>query len=419
VLAGSLNRESPLLVRVTEAGRATTLASLARMVERAADARPRTVALAERVGAHFVAGLLVVAAASALYWWHEDPSKALAVAFAVLVVSCPCALSLATPAALAVSAGALGRRGIVAVRPDAIEALARATHVVFDKTGTLTAGTPRVAAVDVEGRLDAAACRATASALEAGASHPIAAALRRDAIACDEAAEIVASPGDGVAGVVGGRAYRLGRPAWVGTDEGDPSPDATVVALADDAGWLARFTLVDALRPGAARVVAQLRQLGLAVTLLSGDSPRAVERIAAAAGIADAHGDARPDDKRAFVAARQREGAVVAMVGDGINDAPGARAGRRVDRARPGLGARAVDRGHRRARRRRRLRRRAFAAARRTFAVIRQNFGWAIAYNAIAIPLAATGAISPLAASAGMSLSSLVVVANALRLARR
>jgi len=419
VLAGSLNRESPLLVRVTEAGRATTLASLARMVERAADARPRTVALAERVGAHFVAGLLVVAAASALYWWHEDPSKALAVAFAVLVVSCPCALSLATPAALAVSAGALGRRGIVAVRPDAIEALARATHVVFDKTGTLTAGTPRVAAVDVEGRLDAAACRATASALEAGASHPIAAALRRDAIACDEAAEIVASPGDGVAGVVGGRAYRLGRPAWVGTDEGDPSPDATVVALADDAGWLARFTLVDALRPGAARVVAQLRQLGLAVTLLSGDSPRAVERIAAAAGIADAHGDARPDDKRAFVAARQREGAVVAMVGDGINDAP-ALAQADVSIALGQASALAQwtsdivvlgdDVGSVAA---------AFAAARRTFAVIRQNFGWAIAYNAIAIPLAATGAISPLAASAGMSLSSLVVVANALRLARR
>jgi Cu2+-exporting ATPase len=418
VLAGSLNRESPLVVRVTASGRATTLASLARMVERAADARPRTVALAERVGAHFVAGLLVVAALAALYWWREDPSKALAIAFAVLVVSCPCALSLATPAALAVAAGALGRRGVVAVRPDAIEALARATHVVFDKTGTLTAGTPRVAAVDVEGRVDAATCRATAAALEAGAAHPIGAALRDGVPAPAGATDVVASPGEGVTGVVGGRAYRLGRPSWVGADDGATSSDATVVALADERGWLARFTLVDALRPGAARLVAALRGLGLTVTLLSGDARRTVERIAAAAGIDDARGEARPDDKRAFVAARQREGAVVAMVGDGVNDAP-ALAQADVSIALGQASALAQwtsdivvlgdDVGEVGA---------AFAAARRTFAVIRQNFGWALAYNAIAIPLAATGAISPLAASAGMSLSSLVVVANALRLAR-
>ena len=154
LLAGSVNRESPLVMRVTAAGQATTLASLARLVERAAEARPRSVRFAEYAAAWFVALLLVVAAGTAIYWAHHDPSRALPVVFAVLVVSCPCALSLATPAAMAIAAGALGRRGVLAVRPDAIEALARVDHVVFDKTGTLTVGHPRLATVDVQGRLD-------------------------------------------------------------------------------------------------------------------------------------------------------------------------------------------------------------------------------------------------------------------------
>src|SRR5262249_38486154 len=154
VLAGSINRESPLVVRVTAAGGATTLAALTRLVERAADARPRSVRLAESAAAWFVAALLAIAAATALYWSLHDASRVLPVVFAVLVVSCPCALSLATPSALAIAAGTLGRGGILVVRADALETLARASHVVFDKTGTLTYGRPRLTAIDVARGVD-------------------------------------------------------------------------------------------------------------------------------------------------------------------------------------------------------------------------------------------------------------------------
>jgi Cu2+-exporting ATPase len=422
VLAGSVNRESPLTVRVTASGQATTLASLGRLVERAADARPRSVALAESVAAWFVGALLVVAAGAALFWWQHDASRALAVAFSVLVVSCPCALSLATPAAMAVAAGSLGRRGVLAVRPDALEALARARHVVLDKTGTLTWGRPRLTDVRIEGRMDRATCIATAAALEAGAAHPIAEALRAACAPRNDASDVVAVPGEGVEGTIDGRRYRCGRPSWVAQLRGlripQPAPhsNAIVVALADDAGWLATFTLADPLRPGSARLAQRLRDLGMTATLVSGDRKPVVRRIAQAAGIAHWRGDARPDDKRAFVEARQREGAVVAMVGDGINDAPAlAQADVSVALGEASALAQwtadivvlgddvenvAV----------------AFTTARRTFAIVRQNLGWALAYNVVAIPLAASGLVSPLVAALGMSLSSLLVVGNALRL---
>jgi Cu2+-exporting ATPase len=426
VLAGSLNRESPLVVRVTAAGNATTLAALARLVERAADARPHSVALAERVAAWFVGALLVVAAGALLYWWQHDPSRALTVAFAVLVVSCPCALSLATPAAVAVAAGSLGRRGVLAVRPDALETLARTTHVVLDKTGTLTFGRPRLIAVEPLGALDRGACIAVAAALEEGVAHPVAAALRSASAAPLLATHLVASPGNGVEGVVEERRYRCGRAQWVAELAGLELPravraasaEAIVVALADEAGWIALFTLEDALRPGSRELVRRLHQLGMQVTLLSGDRDDAVLRVAREVGIDQWRAGARPDDKCAFIRARQQEGAVVAMVGDGINDAPAlaqadvslamgeasALAQWTADIVVLGDDAVAIAC--------------AFGGARSTWRVIRQNLGWAFAYNAAAIPLAAAGFVSPLAAAVGMSLSSLLVVANALRLVR-
>jgi Cu2+-exporting ATPase len=426
VLAGSLNRASPLVVRVAAAGGATTLAALSRLVERAADARPRSVALAERVAAWFVAALLIVAGGALLFWWSHDPSRALAVAFAVLVVSCPCALSLATPAAVAAGAGALGRRGVLAVRPDAMETLARTTHVVLDKTGTLTFGHPRLVRVEPLAGLDRDACLAIAAALEEGVAHPVALALRDAAVVPLIATERRASPGDGVEGVVEEKRYRLGRPQWVAALAGRPMPravrtapaEALVAALADETGWLAVFTFEDALRPGSRALVGDLKRLGVHVTLLSGDRAEAVERIAREAGIAQWRAAARPEDKCAFIRARQREGAVVAMAGDGINDAPAlAQADVSLAMGRASalaqwtadvvvLGDDAATIAA------------AFGGARRTWRVIRQNLGWALAYNAIAIPLAAAGLVSPLAAALGMSLSSLFVVANALRLVR-
>jgi len=428
VLAGSLNRESPLVVRVTAAGEATMQSALSRLTERAASERPRFARLSDRIAAAFVTGLLVVAATSALAWWAIDPSRALVIALAVLVVSCPCALSLATPAAIACTAGALSRRRILCVRPDALETLSRVTHVVLDKTGTLTTGDVRLLDVVPAAGADRAACTAMAAALEQGSSHPLATALREHVSDAYAVSQAMAIPGSGVEGLIDGTRYRLGREAWVAeiarNARAAAQPDAgradvTRVSLGSEDGPLATLYFGDRLRHGARAFVAALQEAGIGVSIVSGDHVAAVERVAHAVGVDDWHADARPDDKRSIIGSLQRSGAVVAMVGDGINDAPGlARADVSltlgsaaavtqwtVDVVVLGDDLDAV----------------AFAlqAARRAFRVIRQNLAWALAYNALAIPLAATGHLSPLAAAAGMSASSLIVVGNAWRLGIR
>jgi Cu2+-exporting ATPase len=427
VLAGSINRESPLLVRVSAAGEATTLAALGRLVERVARERPRVARLADRVAGWFVAALLLLALATGLAWWYLEPARALAVTFAVLVVSCPCALSLATPAALAAVAGALGRRHILAVRGDALETMARVTHVVLDKTGTLTTGRLQLTEVELLDGNERATCIAIATALEQGSEHPIARALRTaapPALTVLAARDVVASPGSGIEGVIEGRVYRLGRPEWVAALHGRPleaaavESDAIAVALGDEAGWVASLSFSDTLRPGAQALVARLQEMGIDVSLLSGDRDETVRHVAQTVGIADHRGNARPEDKRARIAELQCHGAIVAMVGDGVNDAPSlAQANVSLS-----LGSAATltqwtadvvvlgDDLPRIAE--------AINRARQAFRVIRQNLVWAFGYNLVAIPLAATGHLTPLAAALGMSASSLLVVVNALRLLR-
>ena len=427
VLAGSIVRDDALVVCVCAAGEGTRLAAIERLVTRAAAARPRVARVADRVAAWFVGALLCLAALTALAWSIHDPSRVFAVTFAVLIVSCPCALSLATPAALAAANGALARRRIVVTRADALETLSRVTNVVFDKTGTLTPG--RAALLDVRPVRGAARddVVALAAGLEATSEHPLAAAFRAAGEGLDwpraESPRIVA--GHGVEGVVAGRAVRLGRPEFVGALAG-PLPDeairvdpsATLVALGDAKGFIALFAVGDAARPGARELVSRLKALRIVPSILSGDRPSVAAVVAAQLGIADARGDATPEDKRAAIVGLQAGGAIVAMVGDGINDAPSlaqAQVSVSLGSATPlaqwtadvvvladdlGLVADAI--GH----------------ARRTFRIVRQNLGWAFAYNAIAIPAAAFGLVTPLAAAVGMSLSSLVVVGNAMRLAR-
>ena len=430
VLAGSVTRDRPLVVRVTAAGEATELAAVMRMVDLAASARPRVARLADRAAAVFVAGLLALAAATAIAWFAIDPSRVLPVSFALLVVSCPCALSLATPAALAAAAGALGRRGVVLARPDALEALARVTHVAFDKTGTLTEGVVRLAGMRAFGGVDEAEALAIAAALESRSEHPIARAIvgaaGGEARSADDVSQV---PGQGVTGTVAGRRWRLGRidfvaevagpaPAAVGAFAQEAGGRASVVALGDERGFVAACALGDELRPGARAAVARLAALGVSTSVLSGDRQASADAFAEAAGIPRARGDLAPEAKREAVAALQREGAVVAMVGDGINDAPSlaqAQVSASLAGATPiaqwtsdvvvlagGLD-RIAD---------------AIAQARRTLLVVRQNLAWATVYNAIAIPAAALGWVTPLVAAAGMSVSSLVVVVNAARLAR-
>ncbi len=428
VLAGSIVRDNSLVICVSAAGEATRLAAIERLVSRATAERPRIARVADRFAAQFVFALLVLAAATAIIWSIHDPSRTLAVTFAVLVVSCPCALSLATPAALAAATGALARRQIVAVRGDALETLARVTHVVFDKTGTLTSG--RVSLLDILPQRGAIRddVVALAAALEATSEHPIGRAFQVAAagLAKPRAECVHVIPGQGVEGTVSGRAVRIGRPEFVGALSCLPLPKdvarvdaaATLVALGDDRGFIALFEVGESERPGAGNLVARLKALHIVPSILSGDRASAVTVAAARLGIADARGDVPPESKRAEIIALQAKGAVVAMVGDGINDAPSlaqAQVSISLGSATPlaqwtaDVVVLADDMN---------LIADMIRHARRTFRIVRQNLGWAFAYNAIAIPAAAFGYVTPLAAAAGMSLSSLIVVGNALRLAR-
>ncbi|RZT41879.1 heavy metal translocating P-type ATPase [Cupriavidus agavae] len=432
VLAGCFNAASPLEVRIDRIGAQTRLAEIVAVLDRALADKPRLAQVADRVAGWFVGILLAMAAATGLVWmlWI-DPSRALLVTVAVLVVSCPCALSLATPAALAAAGAALSRRGVLLTRAHALETLASVTDVMLDKTGTLTEGRFALVATQTFGVLDAVACERIAQALERGGEHPIAraftelhAAEHGPAVAVDDLRNV---PGQGLQATVDGRTVRLGRPAFVmglsgASDQPGHAcgghPGATEIWLGDGDGILAAFQLADIARAQAPALLRQLAALGVRCHLVSGDSPAAVRWWADHFQIDIASGAVTPEGKRDYVAALQREGAVVLAVGDGINDAPVlaqaqvsiaigsgaplAQAGADAVLTHGGIAEIAT----------------AIATARRTRRVIRQNLGWALAYNVTAIPLAATGFVTAWMAGIGMSLSSLFVVANAWRLLR-
>ncbi|MBC7453769.1 MAG: heavy metal translocating P-type ATPase [Massilia sp.] len=427
VPGGAVNATQPVLVRVTRAAADSTLARLAKLVEGAGQGKPQLAQWADRVAAWFVGALLVLALGVFVAWHVIDPSRAWEVAIAVLVVSCPCALSLATPSALAAATDALVRRGVLVVRPHVLETLHRATHVIFDKTGTLTQGRPVLRASVALGALEVQRCLALAAALEAGSAHPLAAAIRDAAKQTGlHAQSLVSCAGQGVAGFIDGVSYRLGSASYAGAagaanvanvaEAG--APDATSVFLGQGGSLLARFELADPLRPDAAAVIKQCRRRGQQVIILSGDTQAVADSVARQLGIDTALGDRLPADKLAYVQQLQAGGAVVAMVGDGINDAAVMRAAD-VSFAMGGgaalaqLNADAVlltgrlgsfdD---------------AADTARRALGVIRQNLVWASVYNALAIPAAACGLLNPWLSAAGMSLSSALVVINALRLRR-
>jgi Cu2+-exporting ATPase len=426
ILAGSINLASPVTARVDRAPGEATLEVIRRQMERAASQKPRWALVADRIASHFVVGVVLLAAFGALAWWWIDPSKALWVAVSTLVVTCPCALSLATPVALTACVNALSRHGVMVTSGRAIEALASATHLVFDKTGTLTTGRMHLRAVDVLGDLDRAACLRLAASLESALSHPIAHALVKARPTGGQAVattEIRAVAGAGVEARADGRLIRVGSTDFCAQIAGSPFPvpaDSAepVAAMAAQGQWLAAFHFEDALRPESRELVARTRAAGCEVVLLSGDRAPVVDRVAAELGIGERIAGAGPEEKARRVEAMAAGGAVVAMIGDGINDAPvlaraqvsialaggAALAQSQADFivANPSLLAigSAIDLS--------RLARR----------IIRQNIAWAIGYNAIALPLALGGVLTPWLASLGMSLSSLLVVANALRLLR-
>lgn len=427
LIGGAVNVDSPLVMRVEKVGADTVLSAISRLLDRAQSEKPRLALLADRIAGGFVAALLAVAAVVLAAWWSlSDFDTAFRVTLSVLVVSCPCALSLATPTAMVAATGALTRLGVLTTRGHALETLARATHVIFDKTGTLTFGRPRVAAVETISGLEARSSLALAAALERGSEHPVGRALvEATGESIPLATDIRNMPGNGIEGWIEGRRYRIGRPEFVAalsqstaTERDDLDAASTWVALGDETRLLAWFRLTDALRPDAAVAVAALRARGLTVELLSGDRPNAVTHIAREAGIATATGGMSPQDKLERLRALQQRGTVVAMVGDGVNDAP-VLAAAQVSLA-MGNGTQLAHASADMILLSERLEHLVDGVdmAWRTLTITRENFAWAIGYNLIALPLAAGGWLTPWMSAIGMSFSSLLVVVNALRLRR-
>lgn len=416
VLGGSLNAgHSPAEVRVTALGAESYLERVGGLLHRALADRPRFLRLADRWAGAFTAAVLLLALAAGGFWLVVAPERAFEVVLALLVVTCPCALSLAAPTAFAVALGRLARHGLLLRSTRALERIGDVTLWMFDKTGTLTEGRMVVARVDVRGDLGADDALATAAALEAGIEHPIARALRGER-AVAPAADVDYRPGYGVSGTVRGRRYRLGSARFLGAAN-EPRDSSQRVYLADEERVLARFDLADTLRPHAREALATLGG-GARLVLVSGDDAPAVTRAARELGLTEFHSAQTPDDKLALLRDRQGAGAVVAAVGDGINDAPllaqadvsiALVAGSQLARA----SADVVFTGHDL-----RVLARLPGWASAVRRIVRQNLAWAAGYNLAAVPLAATGVLTPWMAALGMSLSSLLVVANALRLNR-
>jgi len=425
VIAGSHNLSGVVSVRVTRTGRDTRYAGIVALIEQAASEKPRLARIADRIASPFLLVVMAAAAGAAVWWWPTDPGHALGVAMAVLIVTCPCALSLATPAAMLAAAGALARRGVLVRRLQALEDAASVDTLVFDKTGTLTEDRMAVIATRTRPGTDPHEALALAGALAQHSLHPASRAITLAAGSVGWTAHGVNEvAGRGVRGSVGGdsgwgsREMRLGSANFCRAPFSGAPGSGLEVHLADPQGWLATFTLDEAMRPDAPAAVGRLRAAGVSVELLSGDRRVAVTRLAQRAGIDRAYGDCSPEDKLVHVRAAQSRGHRVAMVGDGVNDAPVlARADvsiamgeavplaqARSDFVIPGAqlaGAAAI-----------------VAHARRARAVVRENLAWAALYNLVCVPLAVFGFMPPWLAGLGMAGSSLLVIANSARLAR-
>ena len=438
VTGGTVNMSGRLVVRATRVGADTLLGQITRLVAHAQASKASAQRLADRIAAVFVPCVISVAAATLGFWLGTGLPAAAAwsAAVAVLVVACPCALGLATPAALVAAVGRGAELGVLIKSAQALESARRIRVVALDKTGTLTVGVMTVTGIITAPGVGEKEALLLAGAVEDGSEHPIGQAIAREAAArfggLPPVSEFVALPGAGVRGRVGENTVTVGSPRLLaGLSAEVPAALLQAVQTAEDsgrtavlAGWggqaRAAVLVADRLRPGAAAAVARLRGLGLGTVLLTGDNERAALTVAGQLGIParDVHAGIGPDGKAAVIRRLQADGYPVAFAGDGINDAAalaqadlGMAAGTGADAA---IGAADVtlvngDPGSIAD---------AIQLSRATMTVIRANLGWAFGYNVIAIPLAALGYLNPLFAGIAMSASSLIVVANSLRLRR-
>lgn len=424
---GTLNIDSPLTMQVDATGEDTVHAAIVRLLDRAQTQKPPIAALADRLAGWFVLALLMIAVITGGWWWQARPEDAFWVVLSVLVVTCPCALSLATPAAITAATGTLTRAGLLTTRSHALETLARITDVVFDKTGTLTQGRLQVQGITLlRDNVSEQQCRAIAAALETGSAHPVAKALQHYTDERPAVTELRAQSGRGVEGVIETHRWRIGTHEYVSELSGSRTEEAykdmqaggTPVYLADAHGMAAMFILADQIRAESAHTVRHFRRAGIQVHLISGDSPAAVNEVAAQTGIEQAGARMLPQAKLDYLQALQSKGKVVAMVGDGVNDAPVLAAaqvsiamggGTQLAQASADMVLLSEQLSHLVE---------GLTMSRRTLRIIRQNLGWALGYNLVALPLAVMGLVAPWMAALGMSTSSLIVVVNSLRLRR-
>jgi len=428
VIGGSINIESPLRIRVSKSGQDTVLSTILRLVERAQSEKPAIARIADRIAGHFVIAILLLAATVAIYWYSHDPANWLPITVAVLVVTCPCALSLATPAAITAATGTLIGEGLLCSRGHALETLSRITAMVFDKTGTLTDGNLEVVqTIVLHDDYDEARCLQLAAALESRSEHPVARAFQvAQKTGLPALDDVHSTPGGGLAGTVDGSTIYLGNLAYIEQKTGNSLSaeqqskiqHGSRVFLASDAQIVAVFVLQDAIRQEAAPLIKSLQQAGIHSMLLSGDDETAVAAVAGKLGIKDFRSAMLPAGKLQELKKLQEQGRVVAMVGDGVNDAPVLAAADVSIAMGEGAQYAAAAADMVLFRNDLNILKRGMNIANRMMRIIRQNLGWALAYNVIALPLAAAGMIQPWMAALGMSASSLIVVANAMRLTR-
>ena len=426
LIGGTHNVESQLLMRVTATGADAELNTIMRLMDRAQQEKPAIAIFADKVASRFVAAVLIIASGIAITWWFIDPSQAFWITLAVLVVTCPCALSLATPTALTAATASLREQGFLISKGHVLEGLTQVDRIIFDKTGTLTRGELSLeesipAASDIS--LTSAQALKIAATLEQYSNHPIARAFSSVSYFTTDNIEQVSA--QGVKGTLIGiedhddMTYRIGRADFAFPQQSLSPPisdDRQWLLLANDQQPLYWFALSDSLRQGASSTIGQLKDWDIKVSILTGDPSAQVEAVATALNIDDVHKGLSPAQKLEIASAWQQQGERLMMVGDGINDVPTlARAdiavaiGHASDLTQTNADAvitnnRLTTLLH------------AISKGRKSSRIIRQNIYWALLYNILALPLAATGFIPPWAAAIGMSVSSLIVVGNALRL---
>lgn len=418
VTAGTLNVEGPLVVQVQALGTETQLSAIVRLLDRAQSEKPRLAELADRVAQYFLIIVLLFAFVVGIAWWIIDSSRAFWIVLALLVATCPCALSLATPTALTTATGTLHKLGLLITRGHVLSTLVKIDTVIFDKTGTLTEGHLTLKDIQPLGRLDADTCLSLAAALENHSEHPIARAFGHTSV---YATQVQTQPGKGLQGIIEGQTLRIGQPQFVAalgkwTAPNIPGNLGQWLLLGNDHGPLAWFVLGDRIRDDAPVLLDTCRANGWATYLLSGDSSPMTAVVAEQLGITHARGGLTPDDKLAVLRDLHAQERRVLMLGDGVNDVPvlagadiSVAMGSSTDLAKTSADAILLSN-------RMSTLIQAFTLARRTHRIIIENLGWACLYNGLILPFAAVGWVTPLWAALGMSFSSLLVVLNALRL---